>query len=355
MPRDVKPETEHRNQILSDLRRMANTMFTWRAVIPAVVAAGVVACGDSTGPEAEFDPAAAATIVSDLLAAAEQNGAVRSLTVLGSKIQLPAVPGAPLISGSPEAGSIPILDPGLGRRLVYNADNEAYEFAADAGDTPPNVVRFVLYNVDTADQRVIVPLEPTSDLDLADESTAGSDVIGVRAAAGAEQLIDYDATASGSIVITTLVHTVSGFVASDGGRIDMDLEQRISQAEGVELDYQLARGQAAMRVELDFDAQTFTATTTLTVNTGGTVLSMTTSGTPQSIEGNVRSDNAEVVRIGGTSTTPVFTDTDNNPITGPTLSALGSLFASPDRLFDIIDATLAPAYWAFGLSIIFQN
>lgn len=314
-----------------------------------------MACGDSTGPGAEFDAAAAATIVSDLLAAAEQNGAVRSLTVLGPKIQLPAVPGAPQRSGALEVGDIPILRPGLGRRLVYNTDNEAYEFAADAGDTPQNAVRFVLYNVDTVNQRVIVPLEPTSDLDLTDESTGGSDVIGVRAAAGTEQLIDYDATASGSILITTLVHTVSGFVATDGGRIDMDLEQRISQAEGVQLDYQLTRDQGAMRVELDFDAQTFTATTILTVNMGGAVLSMTTSGTPQSIEGSVRSDNAEVVRIGGTSTTPVFTDTDNNPITGSALSALVSLFASPDRLFGIIDATLEPAYWVFGLSLIFQN
>ena len=346
-----QPIVRQRRQLNSNPR----PWFTWLAAIPAVITASIVACGDSTGPGAEFDPAAAATIVSDLLAAAEQNNAVRSLTVLGPKIRLPTVPGAPQPSGTLEVGDIPVLGPGLGRRLVYSAGSEAYEYSADAGDTPQDAVRFVLYDVDTANQRVIVPLEPTSDLDLTDESTDGSDVIGVRAVAGAEQLIDYDATASGSILITTLVHRVNGFVATDGGNIDMDLEQRISQAQGVQLDYQLTRGQDVMRVELNFDAQTFTATTTMTVNMGGTVLSMTTSGTPQSIEGSVRSDNAEVARIGGTAAIPVFTDTDNNPITGPALSALASLFASPDRLFDIIDATLAPAYWAFGLSLIFQN
>ena len=82
---------------------------------------------------------------------------------------------------------------------------------------------------------------------------------------------------------------------------------------------------------------------------------MTTTGTPESIEGSVRSNNSEVARIGGTAVTPLFTDTDGTPLIGAELSALMSLFDSPDRLLDILDAILAPAYWAFGLQIIFQN
>lgn len=321
-----------------------------------ITAAGLacVACGDSTGPDTDFDPVATASIVADLLEASHQNRAIQSLTVLGPKIELPTVSTPPTpTSGALPAVGIPIL--GLGRRLVFNATTEAYAFAEDDGDTPANAVRFVQYTVDTAEDRVITPLVPIGHVDVVDKSAGGTDRIGVQAVVDGESLIDYEATAAGNIVVTTLEHTIAGFIATTDGPIGVILAQRISVSEGIALDYRLERNQTVISIVLDFDAQTFTATTTMTVTSGGTVLSMTTSGTPQSIEGTVRSNNTEVARIGGTVAMPVFTNTNGGPVLGEKLTALNDLFAAPDRLFDIIDAALAPAYWAFGLKLIFQD
>lgn len=315
-----------------------------------------VACGDSTGPDTDFDPVTTASIVADLLDASRQNPAIQSLTVLGPKIELPSVGTPPTPTpGAVSAVGIPMLGPGLGRRLIFNATTEAYEFAEDDGDTPANAVRFVQYTVDMAEDRVTVPLAPIGNVDVVDKSAGGMDSIVVRAVVDGESLIDYEATGAGNIVFTTFEHNIAGFIATTDGPIDMNLEQRISVSEGVALDYRLERNQTVISILLDFDAQTFTATTTMTVTSGGTVLSMTTSGTPQSIEGTVRSNNTEVARIGGTAATPVFTDTNGDPVLGEKLTALNDLFAAPDRLFAIIDAALAPAYWAFGLKLIFQD
>ena len=315
-----------------------------------------VACGDSTGPDTDFDPVTTASIVADLLDASDQNPAIQSLTVLGPKIELPTVGTPPIAtSGALSAVGIPIMDPGLGRRLVFNATMEGYEFAQDDGDTPATGVRFVQYAVDTAEDRVIVPLVPMGHVDVMDRSAGGTNRIGVRAVVDGESLIDYEATAAGNILITIFEHNIAGFIATTDGPIDVNLEQRISVSEGIELDYRLERNLTVISIMLDFDAQTFTATTTMTVTSGGTVLSMTTSGTPQSIEGTVRSNNTEMARIEGTVAAPVFTDTNGGPVLGEKLTALNDLFAAPDRLFDIIDAALAPAYWAFGLKLIFQD
>lgn len=309
-----------------------------------------MACGDSTGPDTDFDPVATASIVADLLDASDENRAIQSLTVLGPKIELPTVGTPPTpTSGAVPAVGIPIL--GLGRRLVFNATTEAYEFAEDDGDTPANAVRFVQYTVDTVEDRVIAPLMPIGHVDVVDKSAG----IGVQAVVDGESLIDYEATAAGNLVVTTLEHTIAGFIATTDGPIGVILAQRISVSEGIALDYRLERNQTVISIVLDFDAQTFTATTTMTVTSGGTVLTMTTSGTPQSIEGTVRSNDTEVARIGGTVAMPVFTDTNGGPVLGEKLTALNDLFAAPDRLFDIIDAALAPAYWAFGLKLIFQD
>ena len=330
--------------------RLAN-----RALITAAGFASVT-CGDSTGPDTDFDPVTTASIVANLLDASNQNPAIQSLTVLGPRIALPAggTPPTPTF-GTTSAVGIPIMDPGLGRRLVFNATTEAYEFAEDNDDTRADAVRFVQYTVDTAENRVTVPLVAVGYVDVADESAGGTDKIGVLAVVDGESVIDYEATAAGSILITTFQHNIAGFIATTDGPIDVNLEQRISVSEGIGLDYRLERNQTVISVMLDFDAQTFTATTTMTVTSGGTVLSMTASGTPQSIEGTVQSDNTEVARIGGTVATPVFTDTNGAPVIGEKLTALSFLFAAPDRLFDIIDAALAPAYWAFGLKPVFQD
>ena len=327
-----------------------------RGVMNGAISLAILACGDSTGPESDFNPVATESVVAELLSAFRGNRAVQSLEVLGPVINLPSQAPAtavPRVSGV-DAKPIPKLEPGLGRTLVYNPNTASYEFDNDASGAPANGVRFILYAVDTGEDELVMPLAAIGHVDLTDQSAGAAALLGVDAVVDGTPQLEYDATASGTLALT-LTHVVDGVVEDGAAGINIDVQQQVSPTEGLDLDYTFTRGDQTVRIELELSTQTFIATTTMTVSSGGTTLAITTTGTPQSIDGGVSVNGSEVVRISGTSATPIFLHVDGTPVIGADLVALISLFAAPDDVFELVDATLAPAYWVFGLSLFFGN
>lgn len=356
-------------------------MFTKRAwylrlALVTAFAAGLAACGDSTGPAGEFDPTAESVDVTALSDAVATNPALQSMNVLGDAIGatfavLP-LPLDPAIASQPSTlkklseqmsalraavgvGSFQlsaVIPENLwGRTYVYDPLTNGYVWDPGRTGAPGTGVRFILYAVDPIFGQVVQPLQEIGYIDITDETTTTTDQIHIVAVIGAVTHVDYRLIAS----FTTTSGTIRavGFISNGSQQLNFDIRIQANQDGSLVLDYLLHSPSDNVRLHLVTNFQFDSATETLTVSltfeirsargTALWTLTITESPTGSSLSGEVRFNGRRVVVISGTPQGPVFTKADGTELTAEELQALQGLFEIPDSLIELLDGIFGPA------------
>jgi hypothetical protein len=235
------------------------------------LAALMAGCGgNSTAPDAPFDPAGTASDLGAMEASFDSpamsgfNSAAGAIgSVLGESSAAAAVRAAPTralvargragarhyaatVAGAyvrptggmrPVAGSAAILEEHLGVTFTYNAETDAYE-ASELTGAPNDGVRFIVYAVNAITGVPVEPLVEVGYADITISETATSIAVRVELVSAGVTYLDYSVGANaGSSAVTV---SVSGFVTNGDDRVNFDLDNHISlEAETVTLDYTL--------------------------------------------------------------------------------------------------------------------
>jgi len=199
---------------------------------------------------------------------------------------------------------------------------------------------------------VTLPLQQLGTLDLRDKSTPSQSTIGVVAVINGTTVLDYDATGAYTATPPSLSCAAAGHAADGTRRLDLDLTQRLAQATGVGLDYQLRVPRAGVEIGVVASGtEELLGTVTLTVTADQHRLQIEANGTATTVTGRVRFDDATVATISGTPTQPVFTGSGGTTLSPADVAGLRQLFDFVDALFDGIDDLIAPAYFVFGINL----
>lgn len=220
--------------------------------ILALAAVATTACTETTGPalnteglEADLvaasSAAAAPAAVSFTMVGAEID---RTLRLLGGGSAVADLPAALVVNpkavveraelrarisaSGGEAAAIPAA--ALGGTFEYNASTGRYSRGIRTG-APANGVRFVLYAVDPATQRIVTPLVETGYADLTRSVTQQGLMARVEVWGGAANLIkalDYSVTVSGTIVSPQVL--VAGFARNGTDSLAFSLTSQFSLA-----------------------------------------------------------------------------------------------------------------------------
>lgn len=329
-------------------------MGSARRFAAAAAAVAMAACGESTSPPDDFDPGTIEDIAADAFHVVGANPAVRSISAVTDGFAGTFAGLAPARSrrAGAVADGVPIPDGARGQTFVFDVDAEHYALASGRTGAPANGSRFILYGV-SADGAVALPPQEIGYLDLTDESTTETSLLGVTAAVEGVTQLDYDVSATGSVFGGTLRVNADGYVTDGSARIDFELAQNLSLATGFRFDYTLTDPVDGTTAALVFTGDTHTAlaTSSLTVTSNGRRVTLQVTATIESaIDGVVTVDGATAFQIGGTLEDPTFTDHDGNPVTSAELAALTDLLDLVDDLFEALTDVLAPAYFVYDLT-----
>lgn len=334
----------------------------------ATAVLGLVGCQEPNGP-GNFNPAGTGLRVSQALGAIENNQAVQSMAVLsdaftfaaaapaapfpGHALQpAPARPGAfqrlatTLVASSPQA-----LFPAeaMGKTFVYNSEAGQYE-ASDLAGAPANGARFTLYGVNSAEGTVTLPLDPVGFLDLADQSSAAANTLGITAFLNGVTVLDYDADAS--VGGGSFSFTAKGFVSEGTHRLDFDLSQSVSGSSGALIDYRITvPGQSPLLIQVNATATSLSlADIRLGITEGDDEMEIAVTTNSQGASGTVKYNGRTLAGITVTGASdPVFTGSGGWVLTPEDLAGLRTLFDIVDVLFERFDDLLFPCYFVFGI------
>jgi len=224
------------------------TRWTATSAVAATLLAG--ACKESTSPSSS-DPSAMATAVSNLNAAFSQNAVFQSLAVLSSKAVLAAPAAVPLLvpgfraaaRSTPRDVMLQLARRAPAAALALFPANElgkTFQWDTAAGGryrivdstklgAPTNGVRFILYAVDTATLKPVLPLTTTGYVDLSDVSQPSYDGIHLVLHVGSLTAADY--TVSEVRTTSSLSLTAVGYVqdvVTSGPQVSFDLSHLLS-------------------------------------------------------------------------------------------------------------------------------
>ncbi len=125
----------------------------------------------------------------------------------------------------------------LGTTFEYNGTSGQYEATARTG-APTNGVRFILYAVNPVTRVPVEPLTEAGYADVLDQSTATADAVRLQLVSGGVTYLDYGVT--GSVTATTGHAVVDGYVTDGTTRVNFDLDNSYSDANGsAAFDYRL--------------------------------------------------------------------------------------------------------------------
>ena len=316
--------------------------------------------GDSTAPDAPFDPAGTSSDVGAIEASFESPatagftaaaGAISA--VLGESPAAAAVkvmPTKALIAGGkrgaghyaatvakayvrPSGGITPslstaaILDEHLG--VTFTRDPETLEYGpSDLPGAPEDGVRFMVYAVDPISGAPITPLVEVGYADIVTTETASAATVRIELVSAGVTYLDYAvgitaATSAGTI-------TVSGFVTNGDDRVNFDLDTHLDlDSSEVTVDFTITvptRG----GFRIDFEGEvTETAVTSNLEARGphGTVaVAGTQNETSGSFEVEVNGELFATITI-PQGQQPVIAGADGEPLTNEELEALEAVFA----------------------------
>jgi len=339
--------------------------YAKRPLAALAVAAMMAGCGggDSTAPDAPFDPAGTSSDVEAMQASFDSPamdafgaaGEAISATLGESSAAAMAIRAAPtkaLFAGKPAAGqyanrlagiyaprtseirpslsTAAILDEHLG--VTFTRDPETLEYGpSDRAGAPSNGVRFIVYAVDPISGDPVTPLNEVgyADVEVTETATGGS--VRIELVSGNVTYLDYTVGASGTQSSVTI--SISGFASNGEDRANFDLDNRFNfdenaELESVVLDYSLivpTRG----NFRIDFESQTTTNGTTSSLEARGphgtVTISGTQTGTSATYEVEVNGELfATISHTDGGQ--PVITGADGEPLTQEETETLQQIF-----------------------------
>lgn len=334
----------------------------------------VAGCGgDSTAPDAPFDPAGTSSDIDAMQASFDSpamagyvaaSGAISgTLGASAAAAAVRAVPTKALIAGGkpaaghyaatvakayvrPSGGIRPSLSTAaipaeyLGVTFTYNADTDQYE-PSDLTGAPENGVRFMVYAVNPISGVPIEPLVEVGYADIVTTETASSATVRVELVSAGVTFLDYAVGVTGSA--TELTVTVSGFVSNGDDQVNFDLDNHLTST-SVGVDYNLTvptRG--GFRIDFEGDATEGTVTSALEAR--GPHGTVTISGTQTSTSGTFEVQvNGELFATITTSESepPVITGADGEPLSEAELEALQAVYAVFLEGFDFFEDLLDP-------------
>jgi hypothetical protein len=334
----------------------------------------VAGCGgDSTAPDAPFDPAGTSSDIDAMQASFDSpamagyvaaSGAISgTLGTSAAAAAVRAVPTKALIAGGkpaaghyaatvakayvrPSGGIRPSLSTAaipaeyLGVTFTYNADTDQYE-PSDLTGAPENGVRFMVYAVNPISGVPIEPLVEVGYADIVTTETASSATVRVELVSAGVTFLDYAVGVTGSA--TELTVTVSGFVSNGDDQVNFDLDNHLTST-SVGVDYNLTvptRG----GFRIDFEGAATEGTVTSTLEARGPHGTVTISGTQTSTSGTFEVQvNGELFATITTSESepPVITGADGEPLSEAELEALQAVYAVFLEGFDFFEDLLDP-------------
>lgn len=328
----------------------------------------LVACSDSTSPQ-NFDPTTTQQKADAVLAALSGNPALRSLAVLGGKIQLsvaqPGLAVAPFdptssatvearlqaLAAQPDFGATATLAlfPAdlLGRTLVYDSTAGSYEVDSTRTDAPGAGIRVALYAVDPVLNKLVYPLNEIGYLDLTDVSTPSADAVQIVAVVNDVTYLDY--VASAVRTTTSVGLNADGYISNGSDRVDFNLTATIA-ANSYQINYQLSSGDNVVGLVAALGPTENDVTATLTIEGGGDIVVLQLTATSSTLSGQITYNDVEVVVVSGTLASPAFTRPDGTALTQNEIASLSAIGDVIGVVFDAFDNLLAPALvvFAFG-------
>ena len=348
--------------------------YAKRSLAALALTALVAGCGgDSTAPDAPFDPAGTSSDIDAMQASFDSpamagyvaaSGAISgTLGTSAAAAAVRAVPTKALIAGGkpaaghyaatvakayvrPSGGIRPSLSTAaipaeyLGVTFTYNADTDQYE-PSDLTGAPENGVRFMVYAVNPISGVPIEPLVEVGYADIVTTETASSATVRVELVSAGVTFLDYAVGVTGSA--TELTVTVSGFVSNGDDQVNFDLDNHLTST-SVGVDYNLTvptRG----GFRIDFEGAATEGTVTSTLEARGPHGTVTISGTQTSTSGTFEVQvNGELFATITTSESqpPVITGADGEPLSEAELEALQAVYAVFLEGFDFFEDLLDP-------------
>jgi hypothetical protein len=348
--------------------------YAKRSLAALALTALVAGCGgDSTAPDAPFDPAGTSSDIDAMQASFDSpamagyvaaSGAISgTLGTSAAAAAVRAVPTKALIAGGkpaaghyaatvakayvrPSGGIRPSLSTAaipaeyLGVTFTYNADTDQYE-PSDLTGAPENGVRFMVYAVNPISGVPIEPLVEVGYADIVTTETASSATVRVELVSAGVTFLDYAVGVTGSA--TELTVTVSGFVSNGDDQVNFDLDNHLTST-SVGVDYNLTvptRG----GFRIDFEGAATEGTVTSTLEARGPHGTVTISGTQTSTSGTFEVQvNGELFATITTSESepPVLTGADGEPLSEAELEALQAVYAVFLQGFEFFEDLLDP-------------
>jgi len=326
------------------------------ALALTVLAAG---CGgDSTAPDATFDPAGTSSDIAAMQASFESPAMasyVAASAAIGTAVgespaaaAVRAVPTKALIAGGkpavnhyaavlaknylePAGAILPSLStaaiPAEYLGVTFTRDAETHEYgASDLTGAPEDGVRFIVYAVNQISGELMVPLVEVGYADIVTTETASAATVRIEVVSGGVTYLDYAVGATGNTSQITL--TISGFVSNGEDRVNFDLDTHLTST-SVSVDYTLTvptRG--GFRIDFEGESTEGGVTSTLEARGphGTVIISGTQTTTSATFEVEVNGELFATITTSG-SEPPVITGADGEPLTEAELRALGEVFA----------------------------
>ncbi len=340
----------------------------------ALVGLAVGCGGDSTAPQATFDPAGTTSDIGAIEATFESDAMASYLSAapaisaaLGESAAAMAVRAAPsraLVRGDqsglrryagtvakaygagtggwarPTGSSARILEEHLGVTFTRHAETLEYE-ASDRTGAPANGVRFIVYAVNPISGQPTTPLQEVGYADVEVTETPTSATIRIELVSDDVTYLDYAVGATAGESSATIV--VQGYVSNGDDRVNFDLDTHLSETE-LTLDYSLSvptRGNFRM----DFEEEVTSTTFTSSVELRGPHGTVTVTGSRTQSAGNwdveVNGEPFATITVTGASD-PVITGADGEPLTEDELEALQLVYLVVLGGFDFFEDLLDP-------------
>lgn len=355
--------------------------YATRSVATVALLALAAGCsGDSTAPDAPFDPAGTS---SDLSAIDQSFDSPALEAYAAASTQISAVVGGSAAAAVAAAPSAVIVKDGksgalryaaslarqygtgglrpslataaipaeyLGVTFVYDVNTDTY-VASDLAGAPAAGVRFLLYAVNPVTGQPVEPLVEIGHVDLTMTETASSTTARAVVVSAGVTYLDYTVSAVGGV--NSLTATVSGFATNGDDRVDFDLGTTVTGSEAaglaIAIDYLLTvptRG--AFRLDIEAETTgilTETTVTTLDLRARGdhgtvAVLGSETNGAG-TFQVEVNGELFATITVTGDAP-PVLVGADGQPLSEAEQDALWAIWAVFAQGFDFFEDLMDP-------------
>jgi hypothetical protein len=328
--------------------------------------------GESTAPDAPFDPAGTTSDLGAVEASFDSEAMVGFMSAapaisaaLGESsaaMAVRAAPGKGLVANdqsgarryagdlarlySPRVGMRPvssraaIIDEYLG--VTFTRDPETLEYEpSDRTGAPSNGVRFIVYAANPISGQPTEPLTEVGYADVEVTETSTSASVRIELVSGEVTYLDYTVGATGTSSSATL--TVSGFVSNGEDRVNFDLDTHLSES-SIRLDYTISvptRGNFRMDFEEELTSSTVTSALELRGPHGTVTIEGSRTQTAGSYEVEVNGDPFATIEVSQGSEA-VITAADGEPLSEDELETLEAVFVVFLGGFDFFEDLLDP-------------